>query len=75
MHDIREHMEVIGSDGEPVGRVDHMDGTDRIMLAKDDPAAGGRPHSIPIEWVEYIEDEVYLSKSSLDVMRHWRTVS
>jgi hypothetical protein len=73
MNDIREHMEVIGSDGEPVGTVDYMDGTDRIMLAKSHPASGGKHHVIPIDWVEYVDDGVHLSKSSLDVMRHWRT--
>jgi hypothetical protein len=27
---IRERMEVVGSDGEHVGTVDHLDGSDRI---------------------------------------------
>lgn len=73
LHDIREHMEVIGSDGEHIGTVDSMEGTDRILLTKSDPAAGGKHHAIPIDWVEYIDDGVYLSKSSGDVMRKWET--
>jgi hypothetical protein len=39
---IREHMVVIGSDGERVGIVDHVDGR-RLKLAKNDPVAGGAP--------------------------------
>ena len=37
---IREHMKVVGSDRQPVGTVDHIEG-DRIKLAKNDPQAGG----------------------------------
>ena len=37
---IREHMEVVGSDGEHVGTVDKVEG-DRIKLTKDDPQAQG----------------------------------
>jgi hypothetical protein len=35
---IREHMEVIGADGAPVGTVDSVDG-DRIKLTKSDSSA------------------------------------
>lgn len=54
--DIREHMEVIGSDGGHVGRVDHVLG-DEIELAKLDLGAGLKHHLIPITWVDSIEDE------------------
>jgi hypothetical protein len=30
-------MEVLGSDGQHVGTVDHMQGTDKIKLTKNDP--------------------------------------
>ncbi len=40
--EIREHMEVVGSDGKHVGRVDHIKG-DSIELAKLDLATMGRP--------------------------------
>lgn len=40
---IREHMEVVGSDGQHVGTVDRVEGQ-RVKLAKTDPAAGGEPH-------------------------------
>ena len=38
---IKQHMEVLGSDGAHVGTVDHLEGGDVIKLAKDDPDAGG----------------------------------
>ena len=31
---IKEHMEVLGSDGKHVGTVDHLEGADRIKLTK-----------------------------------------
>lgn len=75
MNGIREQMKVIGSDGEHIGRVDYVDGTDKIWLDKSDPASGGRAHVIPVEWVEIVEDGVYLSKSSLDVRKQWETAA
>ncbi|WP_312163066.1 DUF2171 domain-containing protein [Phenylobacterium sp.] len=53
---IREHMEVIGSDGGHVGRVDHVIGDD-IELAKLDLGAGLKHHLIPLSWVEDVADE------------------
>jgi hypothetical protein len=31
--DIKEHMEVLGSDGQHVGTVDHLEGSDKINRA------------------------------------------
>lgn len=56
MSDIREHMEVIGSDGGHVGRVDHVTG-DQIELSKMDLGAGFKHHLIPMSWVESIQDD------------------
>jgi hypothetical protein len=53
---IREHMEVIGSDGGHVGRVDHVQGGD-IELAKLDLGGGFKHHLIPLSWVDQIEDD------------------
>ena len=33
---IKEHMEVLGSDGVHVGTVDHLEGRDQVKLTKDD---------------------------------------
>ena len=38
---VREHMKVVGSDMQPVGTVDKVEG-DRIKLAKNDPEAQDR---------------------------------
>ncbi len=42
-------MEVVGSDGEHVGTVDHAESADRVVLTGDDPEAGGKPHVISVE--------------------------
>ena len=46
---IKDQMEVIGSDGVHVGTVDHMEGSDQVMLSKDDPDAGGEHHFLPLK--------------------------
>ena len=53
---IREHMEVVGSDGGHVGRVDHVIGQD-IELAKLDLGGGLKHHLIPLSWVDQVADE------------------
>ena len=40
---IRPGMDVVGSDGERLGTVDHVD-HNRIKLRRDDPASGGQHH-------------------------------
>lgn len=44
--EIQEQMPVVGSDGRPVGSVDHLDG-DFIKLTRSDDASGGRHRWIP----------------------------
>ncbi len=68
---IREHMEVVGSDGQHVGTVDHLDGTDRIRLTKNDRDAGGKHHYIPTSWVANVGTEVRLNKSATEAKGHW----
>jgi outer membrane protein OmpA-like peptidoglycan-associated protein len=58
--EIRPHMEVVGSDGVPVGTVDHMDGGDQIKLARRDQA-DGRHHFIPLSMVARVDGKVHLS--------------
>ena len=52
---IREHMEVVGSDGGHVGKVDHVLG-DQIELSKLDLGSGFKHHLIPLSWVETVQD-------------------
>jgi hypothetical protein len=53
---IREHMEVVGSDGQHVGTVDKVEG-DRIKLTKNDPQARGQHRYIPLDTVESVEQD------------------
>ena len=71
--EIFEHMEVVGSDGGHVGRVDHVVG-DEIELTKLDLAAGLKHHMIPLSWVDHVEDDTVC----LNITKHaakaaWRT--
>lgn len=69
---IQEHMEVIGSDGRHVGRVDKLAGTE-IELAKLDTASGLKHHYIPLSWVDSIEDEKLLLDRTADQAKAtWR---
>ena len=70
--EIREHMEVVGSDGGHVGRVDHVLGDD-IELAKWDTASGLRHHLIPLAWVDRVDtDGVHLNRTKDVARREWR---
>jgi hypothetical protein len=72
---IKEHMEVLGSDGKHVGTVDHMEGTDQIKLTKTDPSAGGQHHLIPVDWVDHVDKHVHLTKPSKDAMTQWKNAA
>lgn len=52
---IHERMEVIGSDGALVGRVEHVRGKE-IELSRLDLAPGIKDHKIPMSWVDKIKD-------------------
>ena len=70
--EIREHMEVVGSDGGHVGRVDHVMG-DEIELAKMDLAAGFKHHLIPISWVDHVDgDKLCLNMTKDAAKSAWR---
>ena len=69
---VKEHQVVIGSDGQGLGKVDHVLGSD-IKLTKHD-SSDGKHHLIPLSWVASVEgDKVKLSKTSDEAMREWRT--
>ncbi len=72
---IKEHMEVLGSDGQHVGTVDHMEGSDKIKLTKTDPKAGGQHHFIPLAWVANVDSHVHLNKSSKDATQQWQAAA
>ncbi len=68
---IKEHMEVVGSDGEHVGTVDHFEGADVIKLTKSDPASDGKHHYIPLGWVNRVDRHIHLQHPAAEVMRNW----
>jgi hypothetical protein len=75
IQDIKQHMEVLGSDGKHIGAVDQMDGTDRIRLANSDPQSGGQHHLISLQLVESVDDKVRLSKPARQVMLESQTAA
>lgn len=71
MHDISEHMEVVGSDGQMVGKVDKVEG-DRIKLTKDsDPHGQGHHHYLPVSAVQSTQGgKVMLQMSGSEAKQH-----
>ncbi len=69
---IREHMDVEGSDGRHVGRVDKVVG-EEIELTKFDIGAGLKHHMIPLTWVEQIDDDTVRLTMTKDAAKAaWR---
>lgn len=69
---VRENMDVVGSDGQPVGTVDRVTG-DRIVLTRSGPMAGGHHHSIPCSWLETVDDErVTITKTAEQARQQWQ---
>jgi hypothetical protein len=62
--EIKEYLEVVGSDGEHVGTVDHTESADQIVLTDDDPKAGRKPHLISVKWVDYSLQQATLRPAS-----------
>jgi len=69
--DIREHMEVYGSCGNMLGKVDHVEG-DKIKLTKND-SPDGQHHFIPTSWVAKVHDHIHLNKNCGEAQREWQT--
>lgn len=68
--EIKEHMDVMSMDGEKVGVVDHMEGTNKIKLTKND-SPDGKHHLIPLSFVDHVDSHVHLNKSASDVRMQW----
>jgi hypothetical protein len=69
---VREHMEVVGSDGAHVGTVDCTRG-DRIVLTKNDESADGIHHWIPCDWIDRVEDKLILNLDADEARRRWES--
>ncbi len=68
--EIRDDMEVVGSDGAHVGTVDHLDGG-RIKLKKADIAAGGEHHYLTHDMVQSVGDRVMLAVTAAEAKVRW----
>ncbi|WP_375461469.1 DUF2171 domain-containing protein [uncultured Enterovirga sp.] len=68
---IKEHAEVLGSDGLHVGTVDHLDGQ-RIKLTKTDPDAGGEHHYIHVDSIASVDEQaVRLNRTAAEAKDEW----
>ncbi len=74
--EIREHMEIVGSDGGHVGTVDKLEG-DRIKLTKQDDPDGSHAHHhfLPISAVESVNDNKVQLNMTADRARHFATTT
>lgn len=68
--EIRDHMEVRGSDGEHIGTVDHVAGENRIKLTKSD-SFDGQHHLIPLDWVDHVDQQVHLNVTASEALSNW----
>jgi hypothetical protein len=66
--EVREHMEVKGSDGQHVGTVDRVEGN-RIKLTRSDPNAGGQHHYMDLAAVQEIKDDCLIVSKTADECR------
>ncbi len=66
---IREHMEVVGSDGKHVGNVDHVLGSD-LQLTRS--GGIGSHHLLPLSFVDLVDDKVRLSITEDEAKNRWR---
>ncbi len=69
--DIKEHMQVVSSDGNVVGMVDKLEGgTHCIKLARDQDQQVH--HWIPIAWVKKVDSKgVHVSQNADTVRAEW----
>jgi hypothetical protein len=67
---IKEHMDVISSDGSKIGVVDRLEGADRIKLTKAS-SSHGHHHVIPADWVDHVDAHVHLNKTGDFVAANW----
>jgi uncharacterized protein (TIGR02271 family) len=67
---IAEHMDVIAADGVKIGTVDHLEGPDKIKLAKS-TSPDGHHHDIPLTWVDHVDTHVHLTRASAEARAAW----
>lgn len=70
-HDIRNGMQVLGSDGGMVGRVTGLHG-DHVHVEPDAPEPGPGYFVVPRRWVARVDDHVHLDRAAALVRDTWR---
>jgi len=68
---IRERMNVVGSCGNLLGTVDHIEG-DQIKLTRNS-SGDNQHHFIPTSWVASVDETVHLNKDCGAARREWST--
>jgi hypothetical protein len=68
---IREHMDVFGSCGDKLGRVDHVEGS-TIKLTRNG-SSDGLHHFIPTSWVSRVDEHVHLNKTCVQAKAEWQS--
>ena len=69
---IRPGMDVVGSDGEHLGTVDHVDGN-RIKLRRNDPASGGQHHWLAQDTIAEVDgNTVRLALPAGEARQAWQ---
>ncbi len=69
---IKDHMEILCSQGMHVGTVDHLEGSDRIKLTKKD-SDDQKHHFIPLSTVDRVDAKVHLNKPCDEIKSLWTT--
>jgi hypothetical protein len=70
---IHEHMDVVGSDGKHIGKVDHVMGSD-LQLTRS--MGMGSHHLLPLTYVDQVTgDKVRLSITEDEAKDRWREMN
>ncbi len=69
---VKERMDVIGSCGNKLGVVDHVEDGSIKLTRKD--SSDGQHHLIPLSWIDHVDSHVHLNKNCGEARREWRSV-
>lgn len=70
--DIRDGMQVLGSDGGMIGTVDGGAEGDQFKLKRDHAGAGAH-HYLPLEWIDRVDDHVHLNVTAATARDRWES--
>lgn len=70
---VAERMDVIGSCGNKLGVVDHVEGGQIKLTRKD--SDDGQHHLIPMSWVDHVDSHVHLNKNCGEAKREWQATA